>query len=194
MKVQTNPAFLVLLVLLITIVTIAVIYIGIYNSLMSLDVKTQNAWANVESQYQRRYDLIPNLVNTVKGYMSFERDLLTEITELRSQWGAAATPAEKIDASNSLESAIGRLIVVMENYPDLKSMESVKTLMVQLEGTENRISVARIDYNGAVREFNTALKVFPSNFIATMAGLKPKLFFESKEGAQDAPIVDFGNV
>jgi len=191
MKAQTNPVTLVLLGFLIVIAVIAVIYIGIYNSLVSLDVKTQTAWANVESQYQRRYDLIPNLVNTAKGYMEFEKGLLTEITELRSQWGSAVTPSEKMDASASLESAIGRLIVVVENYPELKAVENFKTLMVQLEGTENRIAVARNDYNGVVREFNTALRVFPSNMIANMMGMKPKLFFESKEGAQDVPIVEF---
>lgn len=191
MKAQMSPLTMVLLGILVVIAVIAVSYIGIYNSLVSLDVKADTAWADVETQYQRRYDLIPNLVNTAQGYIEHERELLTEITKLRSQWGEAATQSEKIEASAALESAISRLLLVVENYPDLKAIEAFRVLMTQLEGTENRIAVARRDYNAAVLSFNTAIRVFPSNIIANMMGMQPKLFFESVEGAQDAPVVDF---
>lgn len=171
-------------------ILIAVVFIFLYNSLVNMDVAVSTAWADLESQYQRRIDLIPNIVNTVKGYMTFESSLLEEITQLRSQWSSASNFDDKVSAGSALESALGRLIVVYENYPDLQSIESVNTLMVQLEGTENRIAVARRDYNHAVRSYNTAIRSFPSNLIAGMTGMsQPKPLFESQEGADIAPVV-----
>ena len=134
---------------------------GVYNRAVTLDETVENAWANVETVLQRRYDLIPNLVNTVKGFAKQERELLTEVTRLRSQWTGAKNAGEKLAAASQLESALGRLMVVVERYPDLKSNQNFLALQDELAGTENRISVERRRYNGAVRAYNTAIRRFP---------------------------------
>ncbi len=161
-----------------------------YNSLVSKELNVENKWADVQVQYQRRVDLIPNLVESVKGYAQFEKSTLTEITRLRTQWTNAKTIDEKINAGTQLDSAISRLLVTFENYPELKTVETVNNLMIQLEGSENRISVARRDYNSAVREYNTILRLFPTNMIANMFGFEKKPFFEAQEGSENAPKVD----
>ena len=163
--------------------------VGTYNSLVTLDQEVQAKWAQVETQYQRRYDLIPNLVNTVKEYEQFEASLLTELTGLRSQWGAAKTVDEKIGASERMESAISRLLLVYENYPELQTITAISSLMDELAGTENRISVERMRYNEAVRDYNTKVKRFPTNMVAGMFGFAQKPYFESAEGAAEAPRV-----
>lgn len=183
--------WIVLGVIALIIITPIAIYFGIYNSLVGLDVKTENAWANVQVQYNRRADLIPAIVNATKGYMQFEKSLLTDVTNARSQWQNAETPADKIAAGNSIDSAISRLLLVYENYPTLKSDTVVADLMVQVEGTENRIAVSRQDYNDAVRAFNTAIRTFPTNIVAGMTGMStPKIFFEAPAGSENPPGVD----
>jgi LemA protein len=174
--------------------------INAYNGMVSKDQVANEAWANVESAYQRRMDLIPNLVNTVKGYANFEQETLTRVIEAR----ASATQV-KVDPSNltpeklqefqaaqsGVSSALGRLLVVAENYPDLKANQNFLDLQAQLEGTENRINVARNRFNETVREFNSSIKRFPGNLIAGMAGFQAKGFFEAQEGAEKAPEVKF---
>ena len=161
-----------------------------YNNIVSKELRVENRWADLQSQYQRRIDLIPNLVESVKGYAQFEQSTLTKITQLRTQWMSANNNNEKISVGTQLDSEISRLILVFENYPELKTVETVNNLMIQLEGTENRIAVARKDYNDAVREYNLVLRKFPSNVIAGMFGFEKKPFFEAQQGADVAPKVN----
>ena len=160
-----------------------------YNGLVTKDIAADAQWANVESQYQRRADLIPNLVSSVRGYLQFEKDLLTEITELRSRWQSAATQEDRIKFGTALDSAISRLLVVVENYPDLKSDTTVVQLMDELAGTENRIAVERMRYNEAVRDYTTATRRFPGNMVASMFGFEKKLYFSATPGSETAPTV-----
>jgi len=163
-----------------------------YNKLVNYSEAVPAAWGQVETVLQRRYDLIPNLVNTVKGYAKHEKDLLTEVTRLRSQWGEAKTPGQKIAASNGLESALSRLMVVVEQYPQLKANENFIRLQDELAGTENRISVERMRYNETVKVYNVAARTFPVNILATMFGFKKvDAYFEAEKTAQTAPKVEF---
>ncbi len=165
---------------------------GTYNGLVQRQEAIKESWAQVENVLQRRYDLIPNLVNTVKGYAAHERQTLEEITRLRSQWGAAKTVDEKVQAAQQLEGALSRLMVVVENYPDLKANQSFLALQDELAGTENRIAVERRRYNEAVREYNVAVRQFPSNLIARVTGFQPSTaYFESAAEAKSAPRVQF---
>jgi LemA protein len=166
-------------------------YIGTYNSLIGMNEGVNEKWQQVEVQYQRRADLIPNLVSTVKGYANFEQETLTKITEARSAWTNAATPEQKVAAANGVESALSRLMVVVENYPDLKASQNFLQLQDELSGTENRVSVERSRYNVAVRDFNAAIQYFPSNFVAGMLGYTKRTYFESAPGTENAPKVDF---
>jgi len=166
-------------------------FVGSYNMLVSLDANAKEKWANVESQYQRRFDLIPNLVSTVKGYAAHEEKLFTEITEIRSRWQGATNTDDKVAAANGLEGAIGRLLMVVENYPVLKASENFLSLQDELAGTENRVSVERVRYNEAVKSYNVAIKRIPTNIIAGMFGFKEKKMFEAAEGAENAPKVTF---
>lgn len=175
---------------LVIIAVIALWLVATYNGFITMTQAIDNQWAQVETQYQRRVDLIPNLVNTVKGYMMFEQSLLTEITTLRSQWMSATSVDDKVNVGNALDSALGRLIAVYENYPQLQSVVPVASLMDELAGTENRIAVERMRFNEKVREYNTAILVFPSNMLANMFGFTQKPYFESQEGAETAPTVD----
>ncbi len=165
---------------------------GTYNGLVRRQEAIKERWAQVENVLQRRYDLIPNLVNTVKGYAAHEQQTLEEITRLRSQWGAAKTVDEKVQAAQQLEGALSRLMVVAENYPDLKANQSFLALQDELAGTENRIAVERRRYNEAVREYNVAVRQFPSNLIARVTGFLPSTaYFESVAEAKSAPRVQF---
>jgi len=167
---------------------------GTYNQMVAQDEAVDSAWAQVENVLQRRYDLIPNLVNTVKGFADQEREVLTEVTRLRSQWGEAKTVPEKAQAASGLESALGRLMVVVERYPDLKSNQNFLRLQDELAGTENRVAVERRRYNEAIRAYNTTIRSFPANIIAGLTGFERKdSYFEADEGAQQAPEVDFGS-
>ncbi|WP_437188052.1 LemA family protein [Planctomicrobium sp. SH668] len=167
-------------------------FVSIGNNLVSLDERTKTQWAQVETSLQRRFDLIPNLVATVKGYAEHEQETLTKITELRSQWGAAKTVDEKAKVAGELEGFLGRLMVISENYPQLKADQGFRDLQVQLEGTENRISVERQRYNETLREYNTKVRQFPASLIAGIKGMHPSdAYFESASGADAAPKVDF---
>jgi LemA protein len=162
---------------------------GTYNSFVGLDESVSGAWGNVQTAYQRRADLIPNLVATVKAYSDYEGEVLTEITNARASIGSARTPEQMAAADTEFNSALSRLLVVVENYPDLKANQNYLDLQAQLEGTENRIKVERDVYNGKVREFNTKARRFPSNIIAGMFGFEQKEYFEAAQGSENAPDV-----
>jgi len=181
-----KPWFWILIVVIVLIIWV----VGSYNNFIVLSQNIDGQWANVEVQYQRRIDLIPNLVNSVKGYMQFEKSLLEEITSLRSQWMNAGSVDDKIKFEGALDSALGRLIVVYENYPTLKSDTVVTNLMYELAGTENRISVERGRYNGMVVSYNKAVLMFPSNIIANMFGFEEKSYFKSQPGSETVPQVN----
>ncbi len=164
---------------------------GNYNRFVKMDVGIKAAWSQVENQLQRRYDLIPNLVETVKGYAKQEKDVLVEVTNARSRVGGAGTVPDKIAANNELSSALSRLMVVVERYPDLKSNQNFLKLQDELAGTENRIAVERMRYNDAVKIYNQAIRTFPANIIAGIFGFKEAAFFEAPKEAKAAPKVKF---
>ena len=163
---------------------------GSYNSLVSANEKIDGQWAQVEVQYQRRFDLIPNLVETVKGSMQQEKEVFLGISEARTRYSGAVSPEERAQAATQLESTLGRLLVIMENYPQLRSMESVQTLMAQLEGTENRVSVERSRYNETVQVYNVQIKKLPTKWIASSFGFSERQYFKAMEGSDSAPKVD----
>ncbi len=186
------PKWLIPVVIVVVILLMVGGWIGsTYNSLVTLDEQVNNAWGNVQTAYQRRADLIPNLVNTVKAYSDYEGEVLTEITQARASVNNANNPGELQAAGDELNSALARLLVVVENYPNLKANENYLDLQVQLEGTENRIKVERDVYNGAVRAYNIRVRRFPSNIIAGMFGFAQEEYFEAAEGSNEAPVVDF---
>jgi LemA protein len=174
---------------------------GSYNTLVSMDEGVENAWGNVQTQYQRRADLIPNLVNTVKGAAEFEQGTLESVTNARARATQINLSVEDLndpaklrefqEAQSELGRALGRLLAVSENYPQLRATEAFRDLQVQLEGTENRINTARRDFNNAVQDYNTSVRQFPTNVIAGVFGFSRKSPFEAEEGAQDAPTVQF---
>jgi len=175
---------------LVVVAVIALWIMGTYNSFISMNQQIENQWAQVETQYQRRIDLIPNLINTATGYMQFERSLLEDITALRSQWMSTTDIDDKVNIGNALDSALGRLIAVYENYPQLQSIQAVSSLMDELAGTENRIAVERMRFNERIRQYNTAVLVFPSNILANMFGFGQRPYFEAQEGADIVPVVN----
>jgi LemA protein len=179
-------------VVVLIVVIIGLSLSGTYNSLVTKSQAVDGQWAQVETQYQRRYDLIPNLVNTVKAYMTQEQAVFGAIAEARTKYGQATTPDSKAAAAGEVETALGRLLVVMENYPELKSIQTVTTLMDELAGTENRISVERRRYNDLVLDYNTSIKTFPTVLMAGMFGFTEKHYFQSTTGADVAPKVEFG--
>jgi LemA protein len=162
-----------------------------YNGLLAADGNVTAKWANVESDYQRRFDLVPNLVSTVKGAANFEQETLTQITEARTKWMAGGSADNRVAAANQFESALSRLLVTVEAYPQLNATGAFRDLMTQLEGTENRINVSRKDYNDAVFSYNYKVRRFPSNLLAGLFGFSAKESFESAEGAENAPKVEF---
>lgn len=162
-----------------------------YNSLVNKSQKIEGQWAQVETQYQRRYDLIPNLVNSVKGIMAQEKTVFEQIAEARTKYAGAATNDEKAVAGGEVEAALGRLLVIMENYPELKSIEAVTQLMDELAGTENRISVERRRYNEDVLDYNSSIKRFPTNLLASVFNFGPHEYFKSVSGADVVPQVEF---
>lgn len=182
------------------IAVIVVWAISAYNGLVSKETSVEEAWANVETVYQRRSDLIPNLVSTVKGYAAHEAETLESVTAARSAATSinidpsTATPEEMeqwMAAQDEVSRALGRLIAISESYPDLKANQNFRDLQVQLEGTENRISTERRRYNNAVKEYNVKIRRFPTNLIASMFGFERKAMFEASEGAETAPVVEF---
>lgn len=173
------------------IVALVVLYgIVSYNKFVRLETAIDNQWAQVETVYQRRFDLIPNLVASVKGVLTQEQKVFGDLAEARTRYSGAATVNEKAAAATQVESALGRLLVIVENYPELRSVEAVANLMTQLEGSENRISVERGRFNDAVGAFNVATRRFPSNLIAGIFGFEARAFFEAAQGAEVAPTVD----
>lgn len=164
---------------------------GTYNTLVGLDEGTNNAWAEVENNLQRRYDLIPNLVNTVKGFAAQEQAVFLGVTEARAKVGGAGSRGERIDAENELGGALSRLLLVVENYPQLKSDANFIALQDELAGTENRLAVARKRYNDAVQVYNVMLRQFPQNIIAGMFGFEKREFFEAPAASREAPEVQF---
>lgn len=186
-----KKGLIVLIAVIVIIGIFAASIFGSYNSLVSLDEGVSTQWANVESKLQRRFDLIPNLVESVKGAMSQEKEIFTTIADARAKLAGAGTTDERVQASGELEGALSRLLVVMENYPELKSNENVKALMDELSGTENRISVERDRYNEVVRSYNSAIRSFPKNIMAGMFGFEKKPYFEAAPGAETVPEVKF---
>ncbi|MFB3924861.1 MAG: LemA family protein [Syntrophales bacterium] len=164
---------------------------GTYNRLVALDEQVKASWSQVENQLQRRYDLIANLVETVKGYAKHERDVLIEVTNARAKVGAAKTVSEKIEANNELSNTLSRLLVVVERYPDLKANQNFIRLQDELAGTENRIAVERRRYNEAVRGYNVQVRSFPANMVAGLLGFSTAPFFEAPQAARTAPQVKF---
>ena len=188
------------IITLVVIGLVAIWSISGYNSLVSSDEEAQTKWADVETQYQRRADLIPNLVNTVKGYAAHESETLQAVVEARAKATSVSIDpsnmsAEQIanfqKAQDGVSSALGKLLVTVEKYPDLKANENFKELQAQLEGTENRISVARRDYNDASRQYNTSLRSFPKNILASLFGFEKRAYFEAQTGTEQAPSVQF---
>ncbi len=176
---------------IVVIIIVILGYVGLtYNSLVSKNEGIDGQWAQVETQYQRRLDLIPNLVASVKGAMAQEEKVFADIAEARTKYTGAKTVDDKINAASQVETSLGRLIVVMENYPTLLSIGTVQTLMSQLEGTENRVSVERIRFNDQIRSYNTKVKRFPSSLVAGIFGFDARPYFESAKGAENAPAVN----
>ncbi len=178
------------LIILGVIALIAIMIGAKYNSLIRQNEAVTAQWAQVESQYQRRFDLIPNLVNSVKGIMKQEQTVFDDIAQARTQYSGATTPDQKAAAASQVETALGRLLVIMENYPQLRSVETVQSLMAELSGTENRIAVERMRYNEMVRDYNVAIKTFPGSVIAGMFGFQTRTMFEAQTGAENAPQVN----
>lgn len=188
-------------IIVIAVVAVLVIYcVSSYNSLVTQEETVGTAWSNVENQYQRRSDLIPNLVNTVKGYAAHEKETFDAVVSARAKATQMTidiedlTP-EKIEAYQKAQRAVGsalsRLLAVTENYPELKANENFKELQAQLEGTENRISVERRKFNETAREYNTNIRRFPKNIVASMFGFEKRPYFEAEEGSEKAPEVKF---
>ena len=174
--------------------------VGAYNGMVTLDEGVQGKWADVETQYQRRADLIPNLVSTVKGYAAHESETLESVVKARSEAASVKVDPENLTpeklaeyqkAQSGVSSALGRLMVIVEKYPDLKANQNFMELQSQLEGTENRINVARRDFNEAAKNYNTVIRSFPKNIFAGMFGFEKKAYFEAEKGAETAPKVEF---
>ena len=178
------------IIVLIILALLAVWIIAMYNGLVTLKNQVQNAWKQIDVQLKRRYDLIPNLVNTVKGAMEFERETLEKVMEARGKAMGATGIAEKAGAENMLTQALGRLFAVVENYPQLKANENILQLQEELTSTENRIGFARQLYNDLVAQFNTKQEVFPSNIIAGMFSFQKSEYFQIEEAAKEVPKVD----
>lgn len=180
-----------LLVLIAIVVVLALWIFSGYNSLVTLNENADAQWAKVETQYQRRFDLIPNLVSATKAVLTQEQVIFGDIADARTRYAGATTPDEKAAAASQVEGALGRLLVIMENYPQLQSSANVQDLMTQLEGTENRVSVERTRYNDEIRAYNTTIKRFPKNILAALTGFGARAYFEAASGAEVAPVVNF---
>lgn len=181
---------------LIAITVIAVVIISMfasYNSLVNLEENVESKWSQVDNQLQRRADLIPNLVNTVKGYAAHEESILTEISQARSKLIGAKSVGEKAEANADLSGALSRLLAISESYPELKADANFRQLSDELAGTENRIAVARMDYNNAVQAYNSKIRRFPTSIIAKIFGFEKKEYFKADDKAKEVPEVDFGN-
>ena len=197
MNVKKNLGWIIPVGIIVVLVMWA---IGGYNGMVKMDEQVQNKWANVETQYQRRADLIPNLVSTVKGYAKHEQQTLVDVVKARSEASQLKVDAENLTpeklaafqkAQSGVSSALGRLLAVAANYPDLKANQNFLELQSQLEGTENRITVARKDFNDAAKSYNQSIRQFPKNILAGMFGFEKKSYFEAEAGSEKAPKVEF---
>ena len=197
MNIKKNLGWIIPVAIVVVIVLWA---IGGYNGMVKMDEQVQNKWANVETQYQRRADLIPNLVSTVKGYAKHEQQTLEDVVKARSEATQVKVDAENLTpeklaafqkAQSGVSSALGRLLAVAENYPDLKANQNFLELQSQLEGTENRITVARKDFNDTAKSYNQAIRQFPKNILAGLFGFEKKSYFEAEAGSEKAPKVEF---
>jgi len=175
------------------IALLAIFAVGKYNTLVQSNEGVNNKWAQIGTQLQRRYDLIPNLVNTVKGNTQQEKDVFIALANARSRYAGATTQEGQVAAANETESALARLLVISENYPTLSSSVAFQNLQVELEGSENRIAVARKDYNDVVTTFNTKVKYFPGSLLARMFGFAPRSYFENSDASNEVPTVEFNN-
>jgi len=185
-------AVIVIIAAILVVGVFAVLYIGTSNNLVSLEENVDEKWAQVEQELQRRYDLIPRVVNASKLYIQYEGSILQNVTELRSQWAAAMNSGDLDTINNAtgqFDSAVSNLIVVIEDYPELKASQVVEDLIIELEGSENRISTERMRYNEAVRDYNTVRRSFPANLWAAGWGFEGRDYFEAKVGAQEPPNV-----
>jgi LemA protein len=189
---KTQKTLLIVVGLLVLIILIPYTYMkGTYNSLVTMDESVKGAWAQVENQLQRRYDLIPNYVETVKGYAAHEKEVFVKVTEARSKVAGAASVGDKIKANNELSSALSRLLVVVERYPELKANTNFIRLQDELAGTENRIAVERRRFNETVKTYNIKIRTFPTNIFAGIFNFEKAAFFEVPEERQEAPKVKF---
>ncbi|HHX23563.1 MAG: LemA family protein [Tepidanaerobacteraceae bacterium] len=180
------------LIAVVVIIAIAALFIfSSYNGLVTSDESVTSAWSQVENQLQRRMDLIPNLVSTVKGYAAHEEQIFTEVTRARENLIGAGSLSEMAEANQELTGSLSRLLAIAENYPELKADANFRQLADELAGTENRIAISRMDYNNAVQSFNTKIRRFPTVIIARMFGFEKKEYFEAVEGATQAPEVNF---
>ncbi|MBP3408786.1 MAG: LemA family protein [Bacteroidaceae bacterium] len=188
------------IIILVVVAVVAVWAVTGYNGLVKADEAVSNAWSNVENQYQRRADLIPNLVNTVKGYASHEKETLDAVISARTRATQVTVDADNLTPEKLLEyqkaqgevgAALGRLLAITEAYPDLKANQNFLELQAQLEGTENRISVERRNFNDVAKSYNTSIRTFPKNLLAGMFGFEKRPYFEAQEGAEQAPVVQF---
>lgn len=180
-----------LVIIIVIIAIFAAILIPSYNGFVNGEEDVNSSYAQVENQLQRRLDLIPNLVNTVKGFAAHEEEVLSNIADARSNLAGANTPEAQAAANDQLSGALSRLLVVVENYPELKADANFRQLMDELAGTENRLSVARQDYNGVVADYNKKVKRMPGSIVASIFGFDEKEYFKADAAAQDAPVVDF---
>lgn len=188
---KSTIAIIVVVVILIAIIAGLV---SSYNGVVSLSEDVDNKFATIDTMLQRRADLIPNLVNTVKGYTNQEQAVIDSVTDARAKLAGANSVEEKANADQELSTALSNLLVVVENYPDLKSSQNFINLSDELAGTENRIATARKDYNDAVKEYNTKIKRFPTNIVSGMFGYGEKEYFQASEGSEEVPTVDFNTV
>ena len=179
----------VVVVLILVIIAVSVIFGG-RNNMVTKETAVDNAWAQVQNVYQRRLDLVPNLANSAKAYLQLEKDIFEAIANARAGITSAESPSQLESATNEVNSLIRDIKVVVEDTPELKASETIRDLMTQLEGTENRITVERMRYNESVRDYNTYIRLFPNNFVAGLFGFAPREFFEAEPGAETAPEVN----
>lgn len=191
---MSKKGWIILGVILLLIVSIVGYFVNTFNTLQVLDETVNSQWAQVENQLQRRSDLIPNLVSTVKGYAAHERGIFTEVAEARAKLSGAVKSGNVKDVNSAnagMNSALSRLLAIAENYPQLKANENFIALQDEIAGTENRIAVARKDYNESVKSINAIVRMFPTNIIASMAGVKSREYFQVEEGKTEVPQVKF---
>lgn len=186
-----KKSYIIIGIIIVIIAGVIFFFVGNYNNLISLEEEVDNKYADIEVQLERRADLVPNLVNTVKGYMQHEEDIIENITTARKNLLNAEGVEDKAQANNELSNAIDNLMIVVENYPDLKASTNFINLQDELAGTENRISTARRDYNNAVKSYNAKIKTIPANIIASISGFEEKDYFEAEESKTKVPNVEF---